>query len=636
MLIVAVMVSSACSGGGYALEYDDCISADGTYDTSMFYQNDLVLTHAADPGAIWVSEDEHPDDGGYFYVYSTTLYWNFIVARTKDFNEWENLGPAIDFSLNKDPQWCVVNMWAPECIYWQSPEEKAAGQRGKYYLFFTGGYAGSSGFRDGYYISVAVSDSPAGPFMLAEGKNYIGETIDAKYPTIDFNIDHSGSYVDENGDTQEYKYFSPVRPPGEEKDENGNPVNINPNRSNHTVAGTDPNTVGTIDVSPFIDDDGKIYLYLRHGYALRSYDNRDFLAVVEMFDMLTPKYETLTQLTYPGYQSLEKKAEGVRFDIESSSNLDEAPFMIKNNGVYYLTYAPFGYGNRVGYSVSVAVSSSPMGPFIKMERRHGNPSLCVDAFMDHMAGPGHHCFTRAGDEIFVFYHSLMDRASGNSNPRGIAYDRISFIDGKELGIEADYYGIESQTGTFDMIYSNGPTWSLQLTPYVTGEYRNVADKAKITATKTVSGLNYLNDGLFATHDYSEHMEFYARGKSTTVTLSFDTPQEVSALMVYNSADFKYAFESIDEIAFELSESPSSLVGASTKKVSIKNLAVNPNYFNKETRVMRIGGAAIARFNTLKVKKITIKISKHIDETEPGDGFKISDIVVVGKGGNGNA
>ena len=135
--------------------------------------------------------------------------------------------------------------------------------------------------------------------------------------------------------------------------------------------------------------------------------------------------------------------------------------MIKRNGVYYLTYAPFGYGNRTGYSVSVAVSDSPMGPFVKMKREHGNPTLCIDADQDHMAGPGHHAFAYVDDEIFVFYHSLMDRASGNSNPRGIAYDKVTFVDGNTYGITAEEYGFTTSTGTFDMIYSNGPTWAPQ-------------------------------------------------------------------------------------------------------------------------------------------------------------------------------
>lgn len=586
------------------LAYETGMAADGKYDTSLFFRNDLNLNHAADPGVIWVSEDEHETDGGYFYVYATTVYNNFIAFRSKDLSNWESLGTVIDWAANGGNQWCTTNLWAPEVIRWD-PEK---GGDGKYYMFFTGSHAVSYASDDAY-IGVAVSDSPAGPFLYYTGKNILGEDLDQTKPTIEFNEDHPAYIVD-----------------GEVV--SANKTSVAP--ENRHQGSSDPNYVTIIDVSPFIDDDGKIYLYMRTQYS-KNANYKPHLAVVEMADMVTPLYDTLTQLTYPGYASLEDKAAGIPFDIENGSNLDEAPFMIKRNGVYYLTYAPLGYGNRTGYSVSVAVSDSPMGPFTKMKREHGNPTLCIDADQDHMAGPGHHAFAYVGDEIFVFYHSLMDRASGNSNPRGIAYDRITFVDGNTYGITAEEYGFATSTGTFDMIYSNGPTWSLQPLPYTVSGYKNVAAQATVTAENGVNGTaRYLVDGLFVSHEYAAHLEYQGKAGSTTITLEFPEAKEVAAVMIYNSYDFAHAFKSIDEIRFDLAESPASLSG-SAKTVAIRNLVFSPTYYNTATRSVRPGCAATARFNPIKVNKITITVSAQLDESgEAGEGIKISDIAVLAK------
>ena len=67
-------LSGCASGdGAIAMKYDDMIHADGSYDQSLFYRNDLK-TECADPGAFYVSEEEsyvsaracaevHPDPG---------------------------------------------------------------------------------------------------------------------------------------------------------------------------------------------------------------------------------------------------------------------------------------------------------------------------------------------------------------------------------------------------------------------------------------------------------------------------------------------------------------------------------------------------------------------------------------------
>ena len=57
LLCLTILGGCGKEEGGLLLKYDDCITQDGTYDTSLFYRNDLNLNHAADPDVIWVPEE---------------------------------------------------------------------------------------------------------------------------------------------------------------------------------------------------------------------------------------------------------------------------------------------------------------------------------------------------------------------------------------------------------------------------------------------------------------------------------------------------------------------------------------------------------------------------------------------------
>lgn len=147
----------------------------------------------------------------------------------------------------------------------------------------------------------------------------------------------------------------------------------------------------------------------------------------------------------------------------------------------------------------------------------------------------------------------MNRAAGDSNPRGIAVDRVQFIDGSNLGIKAEDYGITTESGTFDALYTNGATWSLQPLMESVSGYENIAPEASVTATNADSEtIKYLNDGIFANHYYSAHMETVVKEK-TEITLEFSQPKDVRAIMIYNSFEYLYAFSMIDKIEFTLAE-----------------------------------------------------------------------------------
>ena len=602
--IVALVVASILSVGCLAacgnetaptaeLSYSDGITADGSYDTDLFYRNDLQVNHAADPGCLWVSKEENEEWGGYFYLYTTNLYYNIMVMRSTDLNSWESVGLALEFD---GTPWCTANIWAPEVAYDEVTD--------KYYMYSSAVTDGGSSKTE---MFVAVSDNPANGFRLATEDAY-GDKYTEKQCNLSFRRDHIAPIGAKFG-------------------------SWNYSETKTDAWGKNYNGLWCIDPSPFRDDDGQWYLYFRCNAQTakdNAYDGDTRLAVMKMIDMVTPDYGSFTILAYPARQSTTSRE---LFSLEDGTPVNEAPFMIKHNNIYYLTYAFGGYTQRTKYCVAMAVSSSPMGPFVKLAQEHGNPSLFVEGYMDQMSGPGHHAFVKVGDEIFVIYHSMMDRTNGNSNPRGIAVDRVEFISGKTFGINASDYGIQTDSGTFDVIYSNGASWSLQPKPAAVTGYKNLARSAGVSATNgKADTVKYLNDGLFAAHTISSFLEYEANGK-TTITLTWAKPVTVRGIMVYNSFDYSYAFSKVDRIEFMLAEQPAAWTGDPLESVYIKDLAFHPNYWNQERLFMRPGGSCHASFDEIKVTSISITISQKLDqekENETGAAIKVSDIVVLGK------
>lgn len=589
LVTVAFTVGCSENKAQAALAYDDGINDDGAYDTDIFYRNDLLLNHAADPDVLWVPKDRDATWGGYYYLYTTNVYYNIIVMRSKDLNNWEKVGMALDFD---GTQWCTHNIWAPEVAY--DPVTQ------KYYMYASGQRASDVDKNTHYEMFVAVSDNPANGFKLHTAQDAYGDYYGTSEPNLSFNVDHTSRKL------------------GEEFD---------------WITSEKQGTLWCIDPNPFYDE-GQWYLYFRARWEVNGIMKLGMICVVKMIDMVTPDYGSFKELLYANYQSAEDYRNGKTFPMETVSNSDinEAPHMIKHDGVYYLTYAFGRYQDRTVYCVAVSVSDSPMGDFIKLDPSDGNPSLYMEGYMDQMSGPGHHCFVETGDEIFVVYHSLMNRATGNSNPRGIAIDRVEFIDGSAFGIKASDYGIETQSGTFDVLYTNGATWSLQPAPAAVSEYENIAVDAKITTNDAGDPLSvkYLNDKIFANHTYSKDFEFNSPGE-TVITLTWDEPVTIRAVMIYNSFDFEYAFSKIDRLDFTLAEQPVAWTGERLDSVYIKNLKFNENYYNSDESFMRPGGSAHASFDEIKVTQITVRISEKLDTLKAtGDALKVSEIVVLGR------
>ncbi len=164
-----------------------------------------------------------------------------------------------------------------------------------------------------------------------------------------------------------------------------------------------------IDANMFRDDDGSLYLYATAYVPIGS------IRVFPMSDPVTvggPWTLLLVANPFAG--------EGV---------VNEGPWMMVHEGVYYLTYSKHG-ANTPFYGISYATSDHPMGPFTKYER---NPILETDWDREFF-GPGHHSVTVGPDgELWMFYHTKLD--SQVNWDRRIRKNRIAFTGDGQLYVD---------------------------------------------------------------------------------------------------------------------------------------------------------------------------------------------------------
>lgn len=162
----------------------------------------------------------------------------------------------------------------------------------------------------------------------------------------------------------------------------------------------------TIDGHIFIDDDGAAYLFYvswRDGHEYGIY------ACALEDDIVTVKPNTEVHIMSPK-DSWEKKDGAVC----------EGPFVLKHNGLYYMTYSGTGYTSP-DYAVGYAISESPLGEYTRYD---GNPVLSRTS---RLHGPGHHSFTvsPAGSELIIVYH--VHNSTTEVHPRKICIDRARFV-----------------------------------------------------------------------------------------------------------------------------------------------------------------------------------------------------------------
>lgn len=600
-LLAAVLCFSAAGCGSGQGQKDSLVYMNyGTgLDENLNYNHDLYGMNGndievADPGCFYVSEEEDPIYGGYYYMYPTGFATNdkytlnadyykenkivdlvAVCYRSKDLYQWEVAG-ALEggFTCIVDEEdWAQDLYWAPEVI--RNPAD------GKYYMYFNSSapqdwgvdtMSSSSNPYDRFYICVAVSDSPMGPFdILYDTDVKTGKRI----PTINFQ----------------------------------------------TGCGSQ-NNWAVIDIHPFFDDNGDFYLYFNK-HTDDNYSHLNGVWGMKMKSMSIPDYSTVSCLTQAGKVSASntpgkiEDASGETDYMTDESGINEAPFMIKHNGKYYLTYSSNGFKHE-GYSVHQAVSDSPLSGFKKLDAAQGNPVLDGSLF-GYMNGTGHHSIAKNGDEYWIIYHR-HDSIYGYdaSWSRATCVDRLAFVTNSE--------GEEVLT-------ANGPTKSLQWLPENVSGYQNLAKTAEIRISAG-TGVEYLTDGVMPFYTVAQDYVLNTDGGDVTVTMKWDEPVSISSVMIYNSKNVDKAFSKISDLRLKLAEKP-EWASKDYDYAVIKDLELPERYYDKESEDYIACAPAVAEFDAIMVTELQFTINEAdrlVKENKFGElntALNLSEIVVLG-------
>ncbi len=446
------------------MEYDDITSASG-FD-SVFYSNNLDRK-GADP--TFIIAEENGRTCYYMYVTGIRGYYSYNLMG------WIEIPDAFPKPQNS---WSASSYWAPEIIY-----DKEA----KLYRLF---YSAQPGDDDMAYLSMAVSESPRGPFVQWTGTNADGLVIDKKTPLIDFA----------RMDPSHPLYKGKIR---------------------------------AIDLYPYVDPvSGDKYLYFvrnmgRNGTNTERNGTSEIWGM-KMKDWVTPDYSTVTRLTEVG-----KITPGGDKTRNQEDTINEGPAMLYKDGVYYLTYS-INYASDKRYSVWQATSDSPLGTFKKIPLEKGGMILGVDGPWDFASGTGHHNFLTIGDELYIVYHAHGERKYTSLSDRAIAFDKLVWTKNQD-----------GQT----ILHANGPTWSPQMLPTAISGMVNIAGDASVRAEGDLTGAEYLTDGIVNMHERGGRPEAEFTG-TVQITLTWEDYRPLSALMIYNTTFYEKMFTSAKRIEFD--------------------------------------------------------------------------------------
>lgn len=357
LLLTLTMLAGCDTGtGNKPAQKPESVDLLDLQNSTLFYNNaDFNEGPFAGDPFIYYEEET-----GVFYLYGTTRKYTgreaFDYYYSTDLVNWTAGGVCMEPA---DGDWCTDRLWAPE-VYKID---------GKYYMYYTAA-KGTSGVLHG---SVAVSDSPGGPFT-----NYISEEVNGKKAIFNFG-----------------------------------------------------NTFPTIDGSLFIDDNGSMYYYFVRDQIGDNKSSggtnttvRSTLWGVELENPYTIKEGAEpVKLTEVGRSTLEESGAYTQKWERQQGLWNEGPFLLKHNGTYYLTYSANFWGSPY-YSVGYATSDSPLGTYSKSENAQimgiepGNESN-----WDYFIGTGHAMFLTVGKDNYIVYHTLMPNTD---NYRHVTIDSFGF------------------------------------------------------------------------------------------------------------------------------------------------------------------------------------------------------------------
>jgi hypothetical protein len=434
---------------------------------------------------------------------------------------------------------------------------------GKYFLFYSAPWGSVGTLR---YDSCAVADNPLGPFV-----EITNEHKTAKEPLLIFEL-HQDK-IDKDLISPAIGYFG--------------------------ISGF----IKAIGPSPFIDPEtGKRYLFFVADLGTANNEDTSGAYCLEMEDWCTPKYETLKRITRYGFKTIDQSEK-----IAEGGNTNEGPMCFYKDGKYYLIFLTYTYYNTK-YQTRGAIAEKPMGPYSKFDVDDGAQVIYTE-FQFQRQSAGIHGLAYSGDQLYGAYMTFMNN--------------VNYDDLRKFAIDEIVY-VENSDGELVM-QANGPSVTPQPLPEALSGYRNMAKQATITSDNTAnSDVKYLADGVIPYHENSLSEEYKAFSGTTTLTFDFEDYVTLRSVLVYNSRDYDYMFNQVDEIIFEYRKN------GETGTVAIGPVKYNWDYFNFEENKPAIGSAIIAEFDEIDVKKVTMKITC----PEGSSKIAIPEVVLLGKDSDG--
>ena len=305
-----------------------------------------------------------------------------------------------------------------------------------------------------------------------------------------------------------------------------------------------------LDATVFVDDDGKMYMYFTVTQPTPFVEKVDsqYIVGVEMITPYQADWSTYKVLVMPGAVDSVSEEQLLEWELyrDNKVQVNEAPFMIKSNGKYYLTYSANGAFNKY-YNVCYAVSDSPLGNFEKPYEENklwsnllmGFPgtndteSLVYNQWSGYASGTGHHCFFYVGDELMIGYHAHQNR-NWNSKyytERYFAFDYVYFDEN-------------------DVPFVNGPTYSVVNLPESISGVKNIVQGAKVIG-ENIQNINNINDNYIVdcyNLDSKDNEVILGVGESY-IEIEFDKVYEIYGILVYNSAYYDSYIAEIEYIDF---------------------------------------------------------------------------------------
>ena len=300
---------------------------------------------------------------------------------------------------------------------------------------------------------------------------------------------------------------------------------------------------GVLDATVFTDDDGEMYMY----YSVSCNENQHIVGV-KLNSPYEADWSTYKKIVEPGaLNSSNTILKPMTWEMfREGLPIAEAPFVIKSEGKYYMTYSVNGCWNKY-YNVCYAVSDSPLGNFEKPYEAGvtwsnlflGYPGTNIASssvykqWSGFASGTAHHCFFYVGDQLMIGYHAHQNRNSNSGyTKRYFAFDYVHFDENGKP-------------------FANGPTFSIQPLPEEISGYKNIASSASVRSDN-VTNPEAINDNYIVDcyNIKGEEAKEVVLGEGYSfIELKFDKEYEIGGIAIYNSAFFGKLVSEIEYIDF---------------------------------------------------------------------------------------